>query len=547
VRRTVPDPSCNNLRPIHRRLRLAGAALTALCGLLVPVARASAQSPTIEHVELQRFSVFDTDEATLWPLRLVNTLHITTLPYVIRRELLFSQGEGWDSARVAESERNLRSLGVFRGVRIDSVSTDSGLVARVTTRDGWSTRPDFRFKSTGGELDYTLALIEDNLLGTATQASILYRNQPDRTSTTFGFRQRRLIGGRIGVNARYDDRSDGERGAIAIGQPFFTLSSRSMANLLLEARDERVLLWGEGRATPVDSTFRDYALARVDLGRAIRAGTGGYLRAGISAQVRSDEYRSPLADPVEVEGTTAAVGAWLEHRTARFLRTAGFNALSQEEDVDLSTVLHVGAWIAPGAFGYQRGGVGPEIWAQTGVGNARGFLRVSAVANGLFTSGATLDSGSVRLGATAAWLPSQRHTAVLHASGGLIRRPLPGSEFDLGLGAGPRGFRQHAFTGDRMYFVSGEYRYGLAPDFLKVVDVGIAAFADLGGAWWHGSDSRSGWDAGIGLRLGASRSPDVEANRIDLVYRSGNSRQPSGWLLVVAKGFAFSGDLRGDR
>jgi hypothetical protein len=39
----------------------------------------------------------------------------------------------------------------------------------------------------------------------------------------------------------------------------------------------------------------------------------------------------------------------------------------------------------------------------------------------------------------------------------------------------------------------------------------------------------------------------VEANRLDLVYRSGNSREPAGWVFVVAKGFAFGGGLRGDR
>ena len=37
-------------------------------------------------------------------------------------------GEPYDSAKVAESERNLRRLGVFRSVKIDSTSTDSGLV-----------------------------------------------------------------------------------------------------------------------------------------------------------------------------------------------------------------------------------------------------------------------------------------------------------------------------------------------------------------------------------------------------------------------------------
>ena len=524
--------------PLRTRCRAPFAVRRSLFALALLAAPVHAQ--TINHVALERRSVFDVEEATLWPLRLVNALHITTRPYVIRRELLFSPGDAWDSARVAESERNLRGLRVFRSVRIDSVRTDSGLVARVRTADGWSTRPDFRFKSTGGELDYTLAVIEDNLLGTATQASVLYRDTPDRTSTTFGFRQRRLVGGTVGLAASYSNRSDGERAALSLGQPFFALSSRTSLLLYADRRDERVLAYRDGYAAPADSTFRDYALARVDVARALRAGSEGYLRIGIAAQLRRDEYSHPLS-PIQVtSGTAAEIGAWIEARRARFLRTAGYNALTQEEDIDLSTVLHVGAWAGDD-------GVGPELWAQTGVRLPNGFVHLSAQAHGLLDGDFSVDSGSVSAGATIAWLPSVRHLAVLHAQAGAIRRALPGSEYDLGLGEGPRGFRQHAFTGDRMFFVSGEYRYGLAPDFLKVVDVGVAAFADVGGAWFDGDTPRSGWDAGIGLRLGASRAPDVEANRIDLVYRSGNAREPAGWVLVVAKGFAFSGNLRGDR
>lgn len=529
-----PRPSGPRIPGFAHILKSAARWAAAVC---LAVSHLSAQS-TIDHIAIERQSVFSVNEAGFWPLRLVNALHITTRPYVIRRELLFAPGDAWDSARVAESERNLRSLRVFRSVRIDSVRTDSGLVARVRTADGWSTRPDFRFKSTGGELDYTLALIEDNLLGTATQASVLYRNTPDRTSTTFGFRQRRLIGGTVGLAASYSNRSDGERAAASLGTPFFALASRNSWMLYAERRDERVLSYRDGRLLPVDSIFRDYSLARVDVARALRAGSDGYLRVGIAAQLRSDEYTHPLSQVQVTSGTTAEIGAWIEARRARFFRTAGYNALTQEEDIDLSTVLHAGAWAT-------EDGAVPELWAQTGARIPNGFVHVSAQAHGLLDGDFSVDSGAVSAGATIAWLPSVRHLAVLHAQAGAIKRPIAGTEYDLGLGQGPRGFRQHAFTGDRMFFVSGEYRYGLAPDFLKVVDVGVAAFADVGGAWFHGDTPRSGYDLGIGLRLGASRAPDVEANRIDLVWRSGNAREPAGWVLVVAKGFAFSGSLRG--
>lgn len=538
-------------RPLLRPARRGGLALSValLAAALPPLAAqqpAPIQPPTVDHVEIRRNSVFDADEASFFLLRAVNALHVTTREYVIRRELLLRAGTPWDSARAAESARNLRRLGVFRSVRVDSVRTDSGLVARVETRDGWSTRPDFRFRSTGGELDYTLALIEDNLLGTASQASVVYRSNPDRTTTVFGFRQPRLVAGRIGLNARWDNRSDGERLAVLVNQPFFRLESRNAWGLTAESRDERILRFGDGLELPVDSVFRRYGLLRADLAHALRASTAGYLRVGVAAQLRRDDVLPgpPLQGRPGVEQTTGAIGGWLEWRRARFDTVTGYNALSRTEDLDLSDVVRVGTWLAPAGLGYDATGIGPEFLVQTGARFGSGFARAAVYGNGVFTS-AGLDSGSVQLQGTVAWLPGSRHLLVLHGTVGALERPIPGSEYDLGLGAGPRGFRQHAFTGDRMIFTTAEYRYALARDFLKVAEVGLAAFFDHGGAWYDGQGARTGWDAGIGLRLGASRAPDLEANRLDLVYRSGNDRESAGWVFVVAKGFAFASGLRG--
>ena len=533
------------------RRRAAPAVLAALLVALLPSV-ATAQSPdtvaapTIDHVRVTRYSIFDPGEATFWLLRLVNTLHIPTREYVIRRELLFAPGDRYDSVLVAETDRNLRGLGVFRGVTIDTATTDSGLVATVTTRDGWSTRPDFRFRSTGGSVAYTLALIEDNLLGTASQASLLYRKNPDRTTTTLAFRQPRLIAGRVGLTSRWDNRSDGDRVYAAIGQQFFATETRNSWGLTGETRNERILRFTEGAIEPTDSVFREYRYLRLDAGHALRASPRGYLRVGVMAQLRSDNVLTGVL-PVDTTGgfTTGAVGGWLELRRTRYEPVTGYRAQGRPESIDLSPVARLGFWVAPRSFGYARSIVAPDLWLQAGTRFTGGFALVSGTVNGAFSS-AGLDSGSAQVGATVALFPGPRHLLVLHGATGVLKNPVPGTEFDLGLGAGPRGFREHAFTGDRMYFGTAEYRYALANDFLRVVDVGLATFVDVGGAWYDGSPRRDGWDAGIGLRLGASRAPDLDANRIDLVYRSGNDREPSGWLLVVAKGFAFSSGLRGE-
>lgn len=133
-----------------------------------------------------------------------------------------------------------------------------------------------------------------------------------------------------------------------------------------------------------------------------------------------------------------------------------------------------------------------------------------------------------------------RHVAVLYAGAGRQVNPAPGAEFDMGLTVGPRAFPQHAFTGDRYFFGSAEYRYTVLEEWLKLFGVGVAAFVDHGGAWFGGGSPRTGTDLGLGLRVGSSRfaSPGG-AGRIDRSYRLANGAQPGGFVVSVGRGFAF--------
>ena len=488
-------------------------------------------------VEIYRNDIFDSAETTGWITRLANRLHITTREGVVRRELLIRVGEPYDSASAAETARNLRSLGIFRNVKVDTVRTDSGLVARVMTHDGWSTKPDFRFRSTGGETEYTLAFIEDNLLGTASQASVKYRKTSDRTTTQFGFLQPRFIARRLRLGLEYEDRSDGRRYAALVGRPFYSLQSRSSLVFQFDDRRERVLRFFDGERIASDSLQRRYTVARLEGALALRASNRGYLRLGLSAQARQDDYR-PESSPTSLPRppVTYAAGPFVEWRHARYVLTRGFVGFGREEDVDVSTAVRVGALAALESFNYESNGIAPFIAARTGTSFGAGFVFADLRANGLYDR-AGLDSGSVVLGTT----------LVLHGDAGWLKNPLPGEEFDLGLGTGPRAFRSHAFTGDRSFYTTAEYRFTVKEELWRVVGVGLAAFVDYGGAWYKDTRARTGWDAGVGIRLGASRAAGVEAIRIDLARRFANGAESAGWVLVVGKGLTFSTAPGGSR
>jgi hypothetical protein len=494
--------------------------------------------PVVESVQIYRRDIFDPDERS-WYAKVANALHVQTRHRVIERELLFRPGEPYDSALVAESERNLRALGLFRRVQIDSVHTDTGVAMRVETKDGWSTRADWRFRSVGSDIEFTIGLIEDNLLGTATLAGVRYRKTTDRTSVELGFRQPRLFAGRVGLAAAYENRSDGEVAAMAIEQPFFSLNARSAFRVEGDNRDERILRFFNGEDDASDSLSRRYTLGRAGVAWALKASPQGFLRLGLMGQVVRDDY-IPRGAPVEFPRTvTGAVGSYLVWNRADFMVTRGVSGFGREEDIDLGTTIRIGANLAPKAFGYDRNGIGPLVAARTGARIPGGFGYLEGLAGGLYNS-AGLDSGAVQLAATAVVKPLTGHVAVAHIEGGWLKDPLPGQEFDLGLSAGPRAFRSHAFTGDRMVFATAEYRITVVDNFLGLAGLGVAGFVDHGGAWYSGSPSRFGWDTGLGLRLGATRAATTEALRFDLAYRFENDAQGAGWVLTIGKGFVFS-------
>jgi hypothetical protein len=507
-------------------------------GLGAQSARPDSAPPLIHDIRLQRYNVFADSEATIVLTKLANRFHVTTRADVIRSEMLFRVGEPWDSTRGAETARNLRRLGVFRLVRVDTVHSDSGVTVRVQTQDGWSTKPEFGFRSTGGQVAWRATLIEENLLGTASQLLLSFAEDPDRTTFSVGLRRPRLFANTIGIGFQYDDRSDGHILSAQLYKPYFSLDDRRAWLGSVESRQERILRYFEGEPLPSDTLQRDFASAAASLGWGRRTSLKRYQRWGINGRVWQDQYQQHDS----LSGTPTAVGsvggAW-EWRHARYLLVKGFRT-TREEDIDLSTSFRVGLSLTPELFGYEENGVVPGISARVGgVLSRKAFGYFDLNAHGRFTA-AGLDSGMVQVAGTALFSPFERQAFIVHAWAGWLDNPRPGGEFDLGLGLGPRGFRLHAFSGDRGVFTTAEYRYLVGLDWFQVLDLGVAGFVDYGGAWYAGSPARTGVDFGIGLRVGFSRANSLEMNRIDLVRRAANDVEPAGWLLVIGRGFVFS-------
>jgi hypothetical protein len=519
-------------------------ALLRLVAMQIAAANTAApvpHTPVLAAVEIQRNEIFDPEEARGWLPRLANWLHVRTRDGVVRREVLLAPGEPFDSARAEETARRLRGLGIFRRVQLDTVSTDSGLVVRVLTKDAWSTQLDFGFHSAGSRVLYSLEAREQNLFGTGTTLEFQTRHDADWDSRLVHFSGSRLIADRAGLDLEYRDRSDGYSDLLAVSAPFLTQSTPTEFAVAFDQARDTLRRYRDGGPMPVQRAGRTLDEADARFLWAVHRGPRGFFRIGL----RAHALRLELGDGSTPSGTSGRVmgqgGVLVGASRTHFLVLPGYRRFAREDDVDLSPAVLAGLSYAPRALGYPADGVIPTLTAHAGARLLGGFVQAVAAAHGFYTD-AGVDSGAVTVGLTAAIRPASRQLPILHGEQGWLRHPPLGDDFDLGLDRGPRGYGAHAFTGSRVVFGTVEWRWVIVPELGRIVGIGLATFADYGGAWFAGDDRRTGDSFGVGLRLDFTRSSDPSVVRIDLAHRSRTDSDPGGWAVVVGKGFAFSSE-----
>jgi hypothetical protein len=492
---------------------------------------------SVSTVQIQRENVFDKSETEFWLARIANALHIVTREPVVARELLVEPGKQYDSATAAETARNLRKLGIFRDVTVDSATTDSGLQARVTTRDSWTTQIYASFKSAGDQITWGAGVTEKNLLGRKIKLNLRYTDDPDRSTVEVGADAPRIFPHRFGVAVTYKELSDGKNSRFTVSAPFTSSVTPQSLSFDSQYFDGDVLQFFEGQPEARDTLRHLMTKVITGAGWTTRGSPEGFFRIGTQLQFRREDFTADTISEDE-RSLFGELEVSVETSRTNFTVINGYKSLGRE-DVDLSRTFRVGLWLAPSGFGYDRTGLGLSVSAQLGKSLNKGFATVTVNGTSLFTR-AGLDSGGVKGGVVLALQPAPRHSVVLNADAGVQKNPLPGGEFDLGLTFGPRGFPAHSFTGDRAFFTTAEYRWVAVPEVFKLLGIGLAAFVDYGGAWYAGSSTRTGTDYGVGIRLGSTRSASGKgATRIDLTRRVANDVLGDKWVIAVGAGFPF--------
>ena len=459
-----------------------------------------------------------------------NWLHIETRESVIRRELLFEEGDCLEWLRLSESERLLRDLPFIESAKVEARRRrDGDYDVTVATRDEWSLRLEPRFQFGGGFAVSGITLSERNIGGRGSSVELLYIDRRGKDDVGIIYRDPQFAATRWDLFASSVRTAPGWTVDFSLAHPFLGLvgnfaafqnalySDRWFRYVVGDSEDvTELVLPIQEKAAQVGAAFRLLSTPR---GRSTKAGTYG-----ASVSYEFEDYAAGFfldsAAAPSIAGQAAADLASLSLRPRETLRVnllVGVRGLEYQQRRGLNTVrgledIAIGA-TADLALGLALRGLGIDDGHVLAALDLYGGSRV--LGEWFSTVRATLEARRdyrehrwrdmlVAVQWTHYWMNNPRNTIELTArfSGGWDMT-VP---FQLTLGGpwGLAGYAPNRFPGGARASLRLEDRYRAA-SLGRLFDLGTVLFADVGRMWANdalfGTDSGLRASAGAGFRL----------------------------------------------
>lgn len=485
----------------------------------------------IAYVRVFRDEIFVADE--FYP-GWFNKLHWLTKESTIRRELLFSPGERYQTERIEETMRILRSLSIFALVRIvavrDKDSDSVGII--VHTRDLWSLRLETDFQTTGKVIDYLLVnLVERNFLGRQKVPNISFSLVPDTYEVGQGYSDRRVAGRNFRLDQsssyifnRFTSRFEGGRVNFSLRRPLYRLSDKWSGGfdgyfskeIQRRIRNGKIVTYDNPDTAEVETipSVWDERIGAATISGTYRTGT--LYKAGVTA---GWSYQQNWVQPIDQTGLTPdqvapfqrdvlprtrrQLGPYLNYQlfTPRFVIFENLDTFGQSENVrtgprvDLTARFPLSslgsstnAMVFSGLLSYTAAGHDAVAeWSVSGQARLENEQVVDQRLRADFRVASPMLLRVLRLVAQATWEGRRRDTQQTQVS--------------IGGDNGLRGFVSQAFIakGGNLLRLNFEAR-SRAIEW-KSVHLGGVAFFDLGSAYLKKADLQLHYAVGLGVRL----------------------------------------------
>jgi len=471
----------------------------------------------VGRITVQTEPLFSGDEASRGGFfRIANLLAVQTREPLIRKFLLFREGDVFDEEKLRESERNLRALDFLKSAVITRGAPHDNVVdVVVATQDQFSTDVNADFSNDGGRSLYDIDVTQKNIAGTGGEVHVRTANGRERKTNSVEIIHPTLFGRYFSGDLFLARSSDGNEERFAAARPLFSYSVRTTFDAAFDhlVRNERV--YHDGK---VSDLFRQQhrSFAAMDgISIAKRPTVTTRFLAGIDFS--RDAFRPVLGSP-PIDRDFRFIEVGIDTTSLRFVTLSHVDFGLREQDFPLG--FH-GALIA----GHSRGHFSRFRTEQSyGRAFAPGILLLTSFSastrRGPTNRNTILSSDTKWIAQHGSTYPQTFIARCRIDWGGNLDRDV---QFFVDGQNGVRAYPNFAFEGTRRVVFNAEHRWFLGREWLQLFEPGAAIFFDSGkatdGQVLHGA-FRS--DFGAGLRFGIARL-DSAMLRFDIAYAASNS------------------------
>ena len=515
--------------------------------LLIIAAAASAQEGPPLHIgriTVDALDVYSKHEARRgFFYRAADRLHVETRASVVRRFLLFSEGDVYKPERLEETERNLRAQHYLKSATVTALPPHDGVVdVIVTTQDAWSIAPATQAGNKGGAGNYGASISESNLLGLGKDVEVNWHKDIDRTRVGIQYQDPMLLDGYWKTFVAYGHTTDGNDQRLSLERPFYSFATPWATQLSFIGFQRNDKLFSGG----LTSARFEHQMRRVVASWGVALDptdtTANRITGGL--RLTRDRFdRLTADDPFQppVNRDYRYLFTRFEHSENDFVKLNFVNKDIRFEDFNLGRQFSAEAALSPRLAGAPVNSAYTRLTFADGAGSETSFLLHNISLESRFDGGA---QNAIASGV----LYAVRRIGEEHPStfvGRIVlnnawRQDRENQFFADGL-TGLRGYRAHSFAGSRSLIVNAEERFYLGRELLQLFSPGIVAFVDAGNATYGGFSKLMNLkaDAGVGIRIGLPRTPK-NLFRLDFEYAfNRDPRGKRGFLVSFSSGQAF--------
>ncbi len=478
-----------------------------------------------------------------------NNLHINTRQSTVKRRLLFSEGDTITADMLRETEKNLRAEQFLADAILEVKRLpDSTLAIKVTTYDQWTTVPAFAVGRKGGEWVWWLGPVESNVFGTGQRLGFFIGHDLERDSRWIDFDNTAFTSEKLHLAAQsawlwgFSTSSSGGESA----QNFY-LDGNDLDRLKSEGKLDSV---EQGRLGRTNVLGQWEKIATHTASASVTRAFGSSTKFSVAPFFEHDyrDLKSPnfyVADTVLWDSlyTPPRVRPELNTRRDELLGATfnlyryNYKTVHNFRNLKWSETVETG-WRLSGSFGGNQTLLGARnsnlYYAYSAVFNDawmdKLFFNTSATVSYFQSPDSGFDNGSTSAYAETQWKPVYYLSTVMTARYDNLFAATSGQQLHLGEESGLIGFPNFYYSGKARTLFAAEQRFFPPFEFGTVVPA-FAVFVNAGNTY----DSPEAvnlknmhYAAGLGLRLGATRSVQKVVNHINVVWPLGE-KNLSAW------------------